>query len=218
MHQAGGSGLRETALRRRPVRQRGTACLACSTSSSVVAPNTSHSRAVRSHEAVTTRRPSGLTAALCTRPSWPRKTPICWPLATSQSRAVLSLDAVTTLRPFGLKRRYTPQPHGPGGRDLISARRIPQSHCSIPGGSYDKAPIWAERGAYQNPIMAPEHADLPAASRVPYVQRFAQSEEDPRRRHPRPPSFTTRPIWPFPMREAPYSAESHAHDLGAFRS
>ena len=52
-------------------------------------------RAVLSHDAVTTRDPSGLKAAECTLPSCPRRTAISLALAESQMRAVLSDDAVT---------------------------------------------------------------------------------------------------------------------------
>src|SRR6516165_5502218 len=100
MHQAGGSISRKAALRRAAVRQRGTASLASSMRSFV--GRESHSRAVLSSDAVTTRRPSGLNAALITTSSCPLRTPICLPLSTSHSRAVLSKDAVTTRRPSGL--------------------------------------------------------------------------------------------------------------------
>jgi len=56
----------------------------------------SHSRAVLSSDAVATRRPSGLNAALHTEPSWPIKTAISVPVSASHSRAVLSKDAVAT--------------------------------------------------------------------------------------------------------------------------
>src|SRR5262249_57677772 len=61
-----------------------------------------HIRAVLSRDAVTTRRPSGLSAALCTQLVWPFNTAIAFPVSTSHSRAVLSCDAVTTRRPSGL--------------------------------------------------------------------------------------------------------------------
>src|SRR6516164_2232030 len=101
MHQAGGSGSRKAAVRRAAVRQRGMTSLASSTRPFVVR-KTSHSRAVLSVDAVTTRRPSGLNAALFTAFLCPLRTPICLPLSTSHSRAVLSPDAVTTRRPSGL--------------------------------------------------------------------------------------------------------------------
>ena len=63
----------------------------------------SHSRAVLSAEAVTTRAPSGEKAALRTTSSWPRRTAICLPVAASHSRAVLSAEAVTTRVPSGEK-------------------------------------------------------------------------------------------------------------------
>ena len=50
----------------------------------------SHSRAVLSDEAVTTRCPSGLNAADKTWPSWPLRTARLLPVAASHSRAVLS--------------------------------------------------------------------------------------------------------------------------------
>ena len=56
----------------------------------------SHTRAVRSYEAVTTRRPSGLNSADLTRPSCFRGSPIGLPLSASHTRAVLSQEAVTT--------------------------------------------------------------------------------------------------------------------------
>src|SRR5262245_40039686 len=101
MHHAGGSGSWNAASRRVRVRQRGTACLALSIISCVVG-HTSHSRAVPSDDAATTRRPSGLNAALHTTPSWPLSTPISLRPSTSHSRAVPSDDAVTTRRPSGL--------------------------------------------------------------------------------------------------------------------
>src|SRR5262245_4251619 len=45
-------------------------------------------RAVLSHDAVTTRLPSGEKAADKTAPSWRRGSPTCLPVATSQMRAV----------------------------------------------------------------------------------------------------------------------------------
>src|SRR5262249_59535211 len=57
---------------------------------------TSQIRAVASSDAVTTRLPSPLNAALSTESSWPFRTAISLPLSASQMRAVLSLDAVTT--------------------------------------------------------------------------------------------------------------------------
>ena len=62
----------------------------------------SHTRAVWSSLAVTTRRPSGLNAARCTRPSCFSGGVIGWPVAASHTRAVLSQLAVTTRRPSGL--------------------------------------------------------------------------------------------------------------------
>ena len=53
-------------------------------------------------DAVTTRLPSGLNAALSTRPSCRKGWPIGAPVAASHTRAVLSLDAVTTRVPSGL--------------------------------------------------------------------------------------------------------------------
>ena len=62
----------------------------------------SHTRAVLSSDAVTTRVPSGLNAALQTGPSCCKGLPIGAPVAASHTRAVLSSDAVTTRAPSGL--------------------------------------------------------------------------------------------------------------------
>src|SRR6202522_307589 len=56
----------------------------------------SHTRAVLSSEAVTTRVPSGENAALQTSPPCPFKTAIGLPVTASHSRAVLSWEAVRT--------------------------------------------------------------------------------------------------------------------------
>ena len=64
----------------------------------------SQTRAVLSKDAVTTRRPSGLNAALLTTSSWPLSgSPIGLPVAASQMRAVRSEVAVTMRRPSELK-------------------------------------------------------------------------------------------------------------------
>ncbi len=66
-------------------------------------PPTSHTRAVLSLAAVTTRRPSGEKAAAFTQPLCPRRAPTSRPVAASHTRAVLSLLAVTTICPSGEK-------------------------------------------------------------------------------------------------------------------
>jgi hypothetical protein len=58
---------------------------------------------VLSSDAVTTRLPSGLKAALFTVRVWPLRTAASVPVSASHSRAVLSSDAVTTRLPSGLK-------------------------------------------------------------------------------------------------------------------
>lgn len=59
-------------------------------------------RAVPSQDAVTTRVPSPLNAAVSTDPSWPFRTTISVPFPACQMRAVLSSDAVTTRVPSPL--------------------------------------------------------------------------------------------------------------------
>src|SRR5580693_1809038 len=102
MHHSGGSGDRKKTLRCSGVRQRGMATLAADTNASV-SGKTSHIRAVLSSDAVTTRLPSGLKAALNTLSSWPLSgSTIGWPVAASHIRAVLSQEAVTMRLPSGL--------------------------------------------------------------------------------------------------------------------
>src|ERR1700720_2269222 len=102
MHQAGGSGCRNNALRCAGVRQRGTAALVADTSA-WVSGKTSQTRAVLSFDAVTMRLRSGLNAALHTACSWPVSgSPIGSPVAASQTRAVASQEAVTIREPSAL--------------------------------------------------------------------------------------------------------------------
>src|SRR6267154_1307082 len=101
MHQAGGSADRKKdASRCAAVRQRGAAILAADINLWRSA-KTSHSRAVPSLEAVTTRLSSGLNAALNTLSGW-CMTAIELRESISHSRAVLSQDAVTMRLPSGL--------------------------------------------------------------------------------------------------------------------
>jgi hypothetical protein len=62
----------------------------------------SHNRAVSSAEAVTTRLPSELNAALLTRSSCRNGTLTGAPVAASHTRAVSSAEAVTTRLPSEL--------------------------------------------------------------------------------------------------------------------
>jgi len=62
----------------------------------------SHTRAVLSDDAVTTRRPSALNAADQTHPWCCRSASPGLPVRASHARAVPSWDPVTTRRPFGL--------------------------------------------------------------------------------------------------------------------
>src|ERR1700693_3374686 len=101
MHHAGGSVLRKKdAWRCSAVRQRGAPILAADINS-WVSTKTSHRRAVPSLDAVTTRLPSGLNAALNTLSGWPRTAIEPW-APVSHSRAVLSQDAVTMRLPSKL--------------------------------------------------------------------------------------------------------------------
>ena len=59
-------------------------------------------RAVLSHDAVTTRVPSGLNAALCTQALCPMSVASAAPVVASQTRAVASQEAVTMREPSGL--------------------------------------------------------------------------------------------------------------------
>src|SRR5258707_9955423 len=94
MHQAGGSADRKKdASRCTAVRQRGAAVLAADISFWRSA-KTSHSRAVPSLHAVTTRLSSGLNAALNTLSGW-RMTATELRESISHSRALLSQDAET---------------------------------------------------------------------------------------------------------------------------
>ena len=63
----------------------------------------SHTRAVLSSEAVTTRVPSALKLAERTHSSCLRGSVRGWPLRASHTRAVLSKEAVTTRVPSALK-------------------------------------------------------------------------------------------------------------------
>jgi len=80
----------------------------------------SHSRAVRSAEAVMMRVPSGKKAALQIRSSWPRSVMISCPVVASHSRAVRSAEAVTIHPPSGAKDALAP---GPGARQGGGAPR-----------------------------------------------------------------------------------------------
>src|SRR5271165_4094883 len=83
----------------------------------------SHSRAVLSSEAVTTRVPSGEKAALETQSSWPRRTAISLPVAASHSRAVLSPEAVTTRVPSGEKAALQTELSWPRRAAIANGRR-----------------------------------------------------------------------------------------------
>src|ERR1700686_1994065 len=101
MHQAGGSaGRKKDVSRCSAVRQRGATILAADINFWVSA-KTSHSRAVPSLDAVTTRLSSGLNATLNTLSGW-RMTAIELRESISHSRAVLSHDAVTMRLPSEL--------------------------------------------------------------------------------------------------------------------
>src|SRR5260370_23929000 len=109
MHQAGGSaGRKKDASRCAAVRQRGAAILAVDINFWRSA-KTSHSRAVPSLEAVTTRLSSGLNAALNTLSGW-RMTAIELRESISHSRAGLSQHAATTRLPSELNLTPLPMP------------------------------------------------------------------------------------------------------------
>jgi hypothetical protein len=70
----------------------------------------SHTRAVLSHEAVTTRPPSGLNAALFIQNLCPDSVAVTAPVCAFHTRAVPSQDDVTTLAPSGLKAALLTRP------------------------------------------------------------------------------------------------------------
>src|SRR5215510_11345256 len=85
----------------------------------------SHSRAVLSTEAVTTRWPSGLNCAETTPSAWIIGVPTDLPVIASQSRAVLSSEAVTTSRPSGLNCADVTRSHASWVPQLLRRSRHP---------------------------------------------------------------------------------------------
>ena len=79
-------------------------------------------------DAVTTRLPSPLNAALVTESVWPFRTAISLPLSASQMRAVLSSDAVTTRLPSPLNAALNTSRYGLSGRR--SPCRSPHPRCA----------------------------------------------------------------------------------------
>src|SRR5262249_25878547 len=94
-------------------------------------------------DAITTRLPSPLNAALFTESVWPFSTAISSPLSASQMRAVLSKDAATTRLPSPLNAALSTEPvwlfsaatdrsHETGSRPRLPELGISQGQPSQP--------------------------------------------------------------------------------------
>src|SRR5271166_3906235 len=114
----------------------------------------SQSRSVRSTEAETARRPSGVTATALTQFVWPSSGRIVWPLSRSQSRSVRSSEAETARRPSGVTATALTQfvwpsrGHSDWPLSRSNTRRIPnrplnksllRSGCCLIFWSFDKS-------------------------------------------------------------------------------
>ncbi len=117
-------------------------------------------------DAVTTRLPSPLNAALSTASVWPFRTAISLPLSASQMRAVLSSDAVTTRLPsplnaalctgrYGLSGRRSPcrSPHPRCARSCPQTPSPPACRRAL-NAALDTRAVWPFRTAISLPLSA----------------------------------------------------------------
>ena len=128
----------------------------------------SHTRAVRSSLAVSTRRPSGLKQAWRTAASC-RSGPVTGcPLTADHTRAVPSSLAVTSERPSGLKAThhdFLAVSEGQGG--LSPADDLPNSRRPVATGGDDAAAVRAKERARNQEVVPQRGRDGLAGGHLP---------------------------------------------------
>src|SRR6185436_1111012 len=143
----------------------------CPESVAMAAPGPAlQTRAVPSSDAVTTREPSGLNAALFTAPWCPASVAMRVPLATSHMRAVSSSEAVTMREPSALNTA------------LLTACVCPESTASSPPlvashtrgvverGGDDARSVGVERCAEHCAGVARQRGKHRAGAGIPYAR------------------------------------------------
>ena len=128
----------------------------------------SHTRAVPSRDAATTRLLSTLFFMPRTPSSWRNGWPIGTPVAASHNRTVLSKDPVTTRVPSGLNDALrTPASCRMRVFRLLIGLRIPNARGKVVGRGYHPRPVRTKRRTVESISVQHGLVDRQPARRIP---------------------------------------------------